>query len=37
MFLHLKPGEVIGNGIIGLVPDNADPAIMTPQLGPGNG
>jgi hypothetical protein len=29
----LRPAQVIGNGSLGLVPGNADPAMMAPQLG----
>jgi hypothetical protein len=29
----LKPAEVIGNGSLGLMPENADPAMMAPILG----
>jgi hypothetical protein len=29
----LKPAEVIGGGSMGLLPGNADPAMMTPQAG----
>jgi hypothetical protein len=29
----LKPAEVVGNGSLGLLPGNADPAMMAPQQG----